>query len=188
MTKDDLKIFKNPPILKTERLTLRKIEKSDLNDIYEYAEDPKVSEYLLWSPHTDKSYTSLYLKLVLSKYKKCEFYDWGIEYNGKMIGTCGFTAFDLNNNSAEIGYVLNSEYWHLGIAKEAAECILEFGFNKLFLYRIEAKFMPKNTESRKVAEKIGMKYEGAHKGLLFAKGRYIDVGVCAITVEEYRNK
>ena len=187
MTKEDLKIFQKMPTLYTERLILRKININDLDDIYEYASDASVSKYLLWNPHPNKYYTNQYLKLILSKYKKCEFFDWGIEYKEKMIGTCGFTLFDLENNSAEIGYVLNSNYWHRGIAAEASKKVLNFGFNVLKLNRIEAKYMSENIESRKVSEKIGMEFEGEHKKAIYAKNRYIDVSVSAITADKYFN-
>ena len=188
MISSDLKIFKDIPTLYTDRLILRKITKADLADVYEYASDPLVSRYLLWSPHTDVGYTRLYLKTIASKYRRGEFFDWGIEYNGKMIGTCGFTSFNLYDNSAEIGYVLNSSYWYLGIAKEAAKRIIDFGFNVLSLNRIEARFISSNIHSRRVAEKIGMTYEGEHKASVYAKGAYVDVGVCAIIVDNFRNK
>ena len=83
-----------------------------------------------------------------------------------MIGTCGFTRFDYSNNSAEIGYVINPEFRGRGIAGEAARRVIRFGFDELGLNRIEAKYMDGNVASRKVMEKIGMKYEGTMRGSL----------------------
>ena len=188
MKKADLKKFINIPTLKTERLTLRKITNKDLLDVFEYASDGRVSEYLLWSPHPDKSYTKAYLSLLTKKYKAAEFYDWGIEYGGKLIGTCGFTSFSIEHNVGEIGYVLSSKFWGLGIASEAVRRILEFGFEELKLNRIEAKFMAENDKSRNLLDKLGMVYEGKMKEAVFAKGIYRDVCISAITLAEYRKK
>ena len=183
MTYSDLKIFTKIPDLKTERLVLRKITKSDLLDVYEYASDPEVSRFLLWRPHPDLSYTSQYLKLVLRNYKKQNFFDWAIALgdSNKMIGTCGFTSFDIQNNCAEIGYVLNRKYWGRGIAVEAAKKVIDFGFNALNLQRIEVNFMPSNASSRRVAEKCGMHFEGVMKERIYVKGNYQDIEVYAIT-------
>ena len=185
MNKEDIKLFTKIPTLCTERLTLRKILPSDLDDVFEYGSDPSVSKFLLWSPHPDKGYTRFYLNFVAVRYKKAEFYDWGVEYQGKMIGTCGFTAFDVNNNSAEIGYVLNSKYWGIGIGYEAASKVVEFGFSVLELNRIEVHYLVGNDASAALAKKLGMTFEGIHRGAIKCKGEYRDVCVAAITREEY---
>ena len=121
------------------------------------------------------------------RYRKGEFYDWGIEIDGKMIGTCGFTAFDLDNNSAEIGYVLNSKYWGRGIGFEAARAVLKFGFEELNLNRIEVHYLIGNTSSEALAKKLGMKFEGIRRGAVLCKGEYRDVCVAAILKSEYNN-
>ena len=183
MKYSDLKLFSKIPVLQTERLILRKITRADLMDVYEYASDPLVSKYLLWNPHSDLSYTSQYLKLIEHNYKKQNFFDWGVTLadSKKMIGTCGFTSFDIKNNMAEIGYVLNRKYWGRGIAVEAAKKVIDFGFNTLDLHRIEVNFIPSNASSRRVAEKCGMHYEGVLKERIWVKGEYKDIEVYSIT-------
>ena len=188
MKKSDLKRFINIPTLKTERLVLRKITNKDLLDVFEYASDVRVSEYLLWSPHPDKAYTRAYLSLLSKKYRAGEFYDWGIEYRGKIIGTCGFTSFSIEHNVGEIGYVLSSKFWGQGIASEAVRAVIKFGFEVLELNRIEAKFMAENEKSHKLLDKLGLVYEGKKKEAVFAKGIYRDVCISAITNNGYQTK
>ena len=189
MERADLKRFIKIPTLKTERLTLRRIKRTDISDVFEYASDKRVSTYLLWSPHESPSFTKRYLSYVDYRYKKGEFYDWGIEYNGHIIGTVGFTRFSLDNNSAEIGYVLSSKFWGIGIATEAVKRILEYGFFDLSLNRIEAHYMIGNDASRRVMDKCRANFEGIMKEAVFAKSKYHDVAVMAITRGEYlKNK
>ena len=185
MKKEDLKIFNNPPQLTTKRLVLRKILKKDLDDVFEYASDEKVPEFLLWHPHKNKEYTKAYLSYITKLYKKGKFYDWGITIEGKLIGTVGFTAIDLNNNCAEIGYVLNSSFWGKGIATEAVEEIIKFGFNVLSFNRIEALFLPQNSASRNVLKKCGMQFESVKRSALVVKGEVSDVEVYSITKEDF---
>lgn len=180
-----LKYFKDPPTLKTDRLILRKLEKNDASDMYEYASDPKVTKYLLWEPHINLKYTSKYLSYIQSRYRAGEFYDWAVTLkNEKMIGTCGFTSFNFNNNSAEVGYVLNPAFWHRGIAREALCEVLRFGFLVLELNRIEAKYMYENTDSLNVMKSVGMSFEGISRNAVYKKGRYVSVGTCAILSED----
>lgn len=102
-----------------------------------------------------------------------------------MIGTCGFARLDFENNSAEIGYVLNPDFWRKGYATEAVKRVINFGFHDLNLHRIEARYIVGNEVSRRVMEKCGMAFEGIHKSSLYVKDRYVSVGYCAITADDY---
>ena len=182
---NDLKRFIYIPTLTLGKIKLRRILKTDIDDVYEYASDPATSEYLLWSPHPNKSYTKKYLDHLDKKYRRGEFYDWGIEYDGKMIGTCGFTSFSIENNSAEIGYVLNKAFWGKGIAARVARMVMEYGFLELGLNRIEAKYMVENDSSSRVMEKCLMTSEGVLRSAVYSKNKYRDIGVYSILREEY---
>ncbi len=183
------KTFRKVPILETKRLELRKLKASDYIDMYEYAKKDSVTKYLLWRSHPDAQYTRDYLRYVQTQYRAGEFFDWAIvlKRSGKMIGTCGFAKFDYDNNSAEIGYVVNPLYWRHGYATEAVKKVIDFGFSKLNLHRIEARYMIGNDASRHVMENCGMEFEGIHKSSLYVKEQYVDIGYCAITSDMYIN-
>ena len=185
MKKEDLKLFINIPTLVTDRLLLRKISTIDIYDVFEYASDPEVSKYLMWHPHRTLAYTKDYLKYLGKMYRKSMFYDWGITYNGKMIGTVGFSSFDIKNNTGEIGYVLNRKFWGIGIATEAVKRVIDFGFNELSLDRIEAIFLPENFKSRGVLLKCGLQCEGISRSALVVKGERRDVETFSILKEDY---
>lgn len=185
MEKSDLKRFINPEVLFGERIVLRKMTTKDIDDVFEYASDSRVSQYLLWCPHKSREFTKKYLSFIDRKYKKAEFYDYAIEYKGKMIGTCGFTSFSIENGCGEIGFVLNPSYWGMGIAKEAAELVIKYGFEVLGLNRIEARYMAENRQSGRVMEKCNMKFEGVLRSQLLVKGTYRDIGIYSILRSEY---
>ncbi len=180
-------IFSRIPMLETEHLLLRRMKIEDANDMFEYASQQIVTKYLIWNPHPDRAYTRDYLAFVQKQYEDGEFYDWSIIYKPemKMIGTCGFTAFDDENNTGEIGYVLNPDYWGQGLMAEAVMEVLSFGFLKLNLHRIEAKYMEGNTASRRVMEKCGMSYEGTHREAMYIKNIYKTISICAILRSDF---
>lgn len=189
MTAEQLaKIFSNIPTIEGERILLREMRVGDCFDMYEYAKNPHVTKYLTWSPHPDREYTKAYLLNLKNHYKMGLFYDWAVvlKDENKMIGTCGFTRFDLQSNSAEIGYVINPAYHGRGIAPEAARKVLEFGFYNMGLNRIEARFMVGNDASKRVMEKLGMKFEGVARKAVCVNGIYKDVGTCAIICDEFK--
>lgn len=188
MNHDEItKIFRDPPEIVTRRLLLRKMLKRDAADMYEYAKRSDVTEYLLWEPHDTELYTYKYLSYIQSRYRAGDFYDWAItrRESGKMIGTCGFTRINGEANSAEVGYVINPSFWGCGLATEAVAAIVRFGFEELHLHRIEARYMVGNDRSRRVMEKLGMKFEGISRDSLHVKGKYVSVGTCAILYGEY---
>jgi len=188
MQKDTVyKTFKRIPSIETDRLILRKLKVSDFEDMYEYSKSDEVTKYLLWRSHPDEQYTRDYLKYIQSRYRAGDFFDWALEHKetGKMIGTCGFAKLDYDNNSAEIGYVINPAFWHKGYASEAVKKVIDFGFHTLNLHRIEARYIVGNEFSRKVMEKCGMTYEGIHRSSLMVKDSFVSVGYCAITADDY---
>ena len=180
-------IFSRIPILETEHLTLRRMKPDDAADMFEYARRADVTEFLTWNPHPDEAYTRDYLRMVQKQYEDGEFYDWAVIHraSGKMIGTCGFTSFDDDNNAGEIGYVLNPVYRGQGLMPEAALEVMKFGFLRLNLHRITARYMEGNAASRRVMDKIGMSFEGTFRHAVYIKGDYRTVSACAILREEF---
>lgn len=184
------RVFSHLPELTTPRLTLRRMMVLDTDDMYQYAGRPDVTKYLTWLPHPDREYTREYLQYLGNRYAAGMFYDWAVVYEPdcKMVGTCGFTSFNCSSDSAEVGYVLNPDYWGRGIATEALSRVLEFGFEELGLHRIEAKFIEGNERSRRVMEKVGMTFEGVMREGMLIKGVYRNIGICSILVSEWKNR
>lgn len=188
MNRDEItKIFRDPPYIETDRLLLRKMQKKDAADMYEYACRHDVTRYLLWEPHESETYTYKYLAYIQSRYRAGDFFDWAltIKDGGKMIGTCGFTRLNIESNSGEIGYVLNPVFWGYGLAPEAVNAVLRYGFCELRLHRIEARYMVGNDRSRRVMEKVGMQFEGVSRDSMHVKGKYVSIGTCAILRNEF---
>jgi ribosomal-protein-alanine N-acetyltransferase len=175
------------PELQTDRLILRRMRLTDAEDMYDYARRPEVTRYLLWSPHPDITHTRDYLQYIATRYAAGSFYDWAVvlKSSNRMIGTCGFTTIDCPHDAAEIGYVLNPDYHGMGIASEAVEAVLAFGFDQLLLHRIEARFMEGNVASLRVMEKVGMCFEGYRRESMMIKGSYRTIGYSSILAEEY---
>ncbi len=181
-------IFTHMPSFESERLLLRPLSPDDALDMYEYASGRELTKYLLWDPHPNVQYTREYLEYLEGRYAVADFYDWALilKQKGKMIGTCGFTSFDLPNNCAEIGYVIHPDYHGMGYAVEAAKQVISFGFSTLGLSRISAVCMKENTKSFRVMQKLGMSFEGTLRSAILVKGARRDVSVCAITREDYK--
>ena len=179
--------FQGDFVLESERLLFRLLVAEDAEDMYEYSREERLTRYLLWDPHPSRAYTVRYLEHVKNAYRDQRFFDFALveKASGKMIGTCGLTTVDCENQACEIGYVLAPKYWGRGLGSEAVRTILSFAFLTLSFHRAEARFMEDNLASRRVAEKNGMRVEGFYRDRLFVKGAYQTVGIAAILCEEF---
>ncbi|MHB9154280.1 MAG: GNAT family N-acetyltransferase [Endomicrobiales bacterium] len=181
-------VFRDLPPLRTARLLLRKIRLEDAADMFEYAKDPEVSRYTLWTPHRSLDETRAYLSCVLNNYREGRLENWGLECreNGKFIGTCGYFSWDPANARAEIHYALSRAYSGRGLMTEAVREVLRFGFEAMQCNRIEAKCMPPNTGSERVMRKAGMTFEGIMREGILARGKFEDLKVYSILKREWR--
>lgn len=179
--------FGNLPMIETERLILRKMALDDAQDLFEYASDPEVTEFVVWETHKSIEDSMKYLRFKIEQYEKKDVSEWGIEFkeNKKFIGTCGFIMWNTFSSRAEIGYALSKKYWNRGLTTEAIRGVIDFGFRKMELNRIEARCMIGNDASERVMVKVGMKYEGFLREQMFVKGVFKDLKIYSILKSEY---
>lgn len=88
--------------------------------------------------------------------------------------------------SASIGYWVDERHAGRGYVPEGVALIMRYGFVDLGLHRLEAAIVPRNTSSRRVAEKLGLRDEGTAQRFLQIRGVYEDHVRYAITVEEWQ--
>ncbi|MFS0727646.1 GNAT family N-acetyltransferase [Paenibacillus sp. 1P07SE] len=179
--------FEPFPVLNSSRTILRPITYSDLEDIASYCTNPEVSEYTVWDVHQSIEDTKAFIDFVHQRYETQKVGPWGIELKetSKIIGSCSFVSWDNKNRRAELGYVLSKEYWNQGIMTEVIHKIIEFGFKKLELVRIEARCIKNNIGSARVMEKTGMKLEGILRKHIWAKNDYQDLKMYSIIRDEF---
>lgn len=175
------------PVLKTERLILRKVLLTDAKDIFEYASNPIVSKYLVWQTHKNIEDTKEFICQVIQGYISREPANWGIEFieENRLIGIISFLNWDQNHFKAEVGFVLSDKYWRKGIISEALNKVLYFGFTRMFLNRIEARTMVNNIASQKLLEKIGMKFEGVLYEQMYIKDNFENIKLYSILKKDF---
>lgn len=144
-----------PEKFETERLIIRKILKSDANNIFEkYAKHPSMTKYISWPTH--KSIDDTYAFLDTKS-------DWGADNDftyiivnrqtDEFIGSIGFVN---EEGRVFIGYIIAAQYWGKGYTTEAAKRILAWLVQQEEIYRIWALCDTENIGSARILEKIGM--------------------------------
>jgi RimJ/RimL family protein N-acetyltransferase len=82
-----------------------------------------------------------------------------LKSEGLLIGDCGLEHMKLDGDQVtELGYDFRSDYWNQGFATEAATAVRDYAFNVLNLPRLISLIRVGNAASRRVSEKIGMRF------------------------------
>lgn len=144
--------------IETARLRLRPFTPEDLDDMYPIYSNPEVVRYVGKGVRTREE-TEIGLFYTIEHYRH-GFGMWAVvdKMDNKTIGRCGLCFLD-RTPEVELGYVLDKPYWGKGLATEASLASLKYGFEEIQLDRIVAIAHPLNLASRRVMEKVGMKYE-----------------------------
>ena len=107
--------------LKGNRIILSSIDKSGLDDMYEYSKNPLLYKYLEFEPQKSINETRDYLIKLISRSNVDNAHYWFIRLteNRKVIGTFGVHDIDWRKQSAEISYGISPDYWGKGHIFEA---------------------------------------------------------------------
>lgn len=180
-------VFSHLPQLTTPRLLLRPMSMRDAADLYAFSRDPEVARHVLWSAHRSLGESKAYLRHILRQYRDGAPSSYGIVYQetGRLVGTIGFMWYSRENRAAEVGYSLARWLWNKGLMTEALDAVLEMGFTRLDLHRIEAQHEISNPASGRVMQKCGMQYEGRLRGRICNKGRFSDVALYAVLRDDW---
>lgn len=145
--------------IETDRLILRQFTLQDIDRLYQFYKNPEVMKYVGKGIIT-RAETEMKILTMISHWQKYNFGMWAVvdKSDNKMIGRCGLCFLD-NTQEIELGYILDQAHWHQGLATEASKASLRYGFEQLKLEKIVAIAIPENIASRRVMEKVGMKYE-----------------------------
>lgn len=168
------------PTIKTDRLLLRRFTDSDIDHVFKGLSHPEVTRYYGVSYNSLEA-TKLQLKFFSDLLKNGTGIWWAIcSLDSKVFfGAAGLNSLNKEHKKAEIGFWLMPEFWGKGIINEAIPFILEYGFDKLNLHRIEAIIETENVNSKKIMAKLGFEHEGTMKECELKNGKFISLDIYA---------
>ena len=154
-----------PKIIETGRLILRPFLESDAADVYEYLKDPAADCFAsmkLASPEEAEKE----MKRRSGEKEYC--FAIVLKESGKVIGEIEAYPDDCGQTPGENGprdtfspcWMLNSEYTGKGYAYEAAHAFFDHLFREKGARRIYAYTEETNIPSRRLCERLGMRFEG----------------------------
>lgn len=176
------------PVLETERLILRELLESDVEDLFEIFSSDDVMKYYGMFPFENKDKLLKVIHSFALGFSEERVIRWGIQNkeDGKIIGTCGYHNWMKKHFRAEIGYELSKNYWRKGYMTEAIEAILPYGFEHMALNRIEAIVYPENLASQNTLFKMGFREEGLLREYMCFRDQMTNVLMFSLLKKEYQ--
>jgi len=149
--------------LKTQRLTLRQFQDSDLDTYAEICADPAVMKHIGHGKTLTRAESWLKIATMLGHWQLRGYGLWAIEENttGQLIGRAGFHNPE-GWPGFELGWLLAQTHWNQGYATEAATAALTHAFTTLNRPEVISLIYPANTPSIRLAQRLG---QSLHKNI-----------------------
>ena len=143
----------------TKRLILKKTTINDVDLILKMDKQEETQKFLGGIKNKTKEERIEFLRKKEEKYK--EGYASSLTVFLKTNTPIGFVGLKINeeNNSGEISYIFDYDYWKKGYCTEIIEKIIDISFNTLNLEKITAEVLLENNNSSNLLEKLGFKKE-----------------------------
>lgn len=145
--------------IETERLILRSVTPTDVADV---ASSWKLDEEPISPAEAERVIARMRSNHAQNRPEKILHLCLAIidKDTRQFIGWCGLDHTHPADADPALFYLLKAAYWGQGLASEAARALLDYAFTQLELPGIHGGAAPENLASKRVMEKIGMKYVG----------------------------
>ena len=116
-------------------------------------------------------------------------FGFGIFADGQFCGEINLSSLQRGPfQNAYVGYWVDQAQAGRGLMPEAVVVLARFAFEELHLHRLQISIIPRNTASRRVVEKLGIRVEGVAERYLEINGAWEDHVRYAITSEEWSDR
>jgi len=148
--------------IETSRLILKGISPDVMKHIFNALTKPEIKKILGHRSEEDYQKEAAKHKNGYSSYNRSFIlFLLTDKDSNNVIGRCGLHNWNKEHKRAEIGYIMENENFKgKGLMSEAINAIIDYGFNKMNLNRIEALVGVGNIPSLGLMEKYNFKREG----------------------------
>jgi len=171
--------------IESERLVIRTLGLDDWADVFAYAADPEVMEFIPEKPYTPESTMAFAADNPVVDGLPSKF-AVTLKPDGRLIGTLTLHLISPRFRCREIGWVFHPAYYGQGYAGEAALALLRHAFAEGNVRRVVATCDPRNTASWRIMERLGFRREGHFlRDVRLVDGGWHDEYFYAILDEEW---
>jgi RimJ/RimL family protein N-acetyltransferase len=150
-------------VARTDRLIIRRLRRDDFEDFHALCGDPIAMRYMDDGQPLTADQTRQWIEVSLENYTARGWGCFGVTTRepdcDRLIGFCGFARPPERPGVVELIYAFLPEHWGKGYATEAARAVIDVGFRRCGMTRIEATVNAENDASKRVLKKAGMTWE-----------------------------
>jgi RimJ/RimL family protein N-acetyltransferase len=174
--------------LKGKKVILRKIQLGDARRFVKWFNDPEVNKFMFIRELTLAKEKKYILDRIAGKVK--DTLHFCIEtVEGMHIGSVALESIQTRNKNATFGIIIGDKnYWGKGYGEEASRLIIDHGFKKLKLHRIELDVYSYNKRAIKLYQKLGFKKEAVKREHNFYNGKFYDTIIMGLLKREWKQK
>ena len=174
----------------TERLLLRRFERSDLDAVMAYCRLPDVQRYIDWTAR-DRSDVRSAIERMSAQHRLNRPGDAftlavASRSDDSVIGHVSLRWTDATAAQAELRFAFNPLYRRNGYASEAVRAIIDVGFEEFTFHRIFARCGADNVRSARRLKAIGMRLEAHYREHALFQGDWDEELHFAILDREWR--
>ncbi len=152
------KIFDLFPVLSSERITIKKLEKEDLKLLKKMESNQNVYKYVpTFVPEKETDPDDFINNKCDACFKSKDEIILGVYLKKQFCGIAELYHYKPDKKEVSIGGRFDEEYWNKGIATEALSMAIEYLFKNTDITRICASNIVNNQASGRVLEKSGFR-------------------------------
>lgn len=147
--------------IRTARLILRPIRRSDTAALHELWTNKEVRRYLWDNRIIPVEAVESIIDASVAYFELHGSGFYGVRTTAApeaIVGFCGHRAFD-DTEQTELLYGMHPDYWSQGLGTEAAKAVLAHGFSNCDFERVFASTDTPNQRSVKVLQRLGMSFD-----------------------------
>jgi RimJ/RimL family protein N-acetyltransferase len=176
---EDESLVIDAPVLRTERLVLRRPETSDVDALVALADNRKVAEMLARMPNPyGEAEANAFIALASRSSEAVYVLTAAGQRPGDGGTLVGCAGLSMTDRGLDLGYWIGEPYWRKGYATEAAHALVDLAFRSTAINALHASCRVINPASRRVIHKCGFQYAG--------QGMLNSIVAGKVPVERYR--
>jgi RimJ/RimL family protein N-acetyltransferase len=178
------------PVLQGKGITLRELRMSDAGSLLALLTTEEVARFISPPPTTIDGFER-FIQWAQRERAAGRYVCFAVVPDGydTAVGLFQVRQLDPSFGTAEWGFAIGSEFWGSGLFITGAELVVDFAFDVIGIYRLEARAAVQNGRGNGALQKIGAIKEGILRKSFLKGGKYLDQSLWAIVYDDwYRSK
>ena len=175
------------PVLQGARVVLRELRTSDATSLFAMLGAEEVARFISPPPTSVEGFEK-FIAWTQRQRSAGTYACFAVTIRGydTAIGIFQLRQLDADFRTAEWGFAIGSPFWGTGVFREGADLMLDFAFETVGVYRLEARASVQNGRGNGALRKIGAVREAVLRKSFLRNGEHVDQVLYAILEDEWR--